>query len=88
MDSHLCSMVESVAGRDRGMYAYVIGKTEDGMLLVADGRLRKVESPKRKKLKHIRFIAEAPRLEEEKMTNRSIREVIYEYKESLDNKEE
>ncbi len=81
-------MVESVAGRDRGMLAYVVGTTEDGFVLVADGRLRKVETPKRKKLKHIRFIANAPRLDEEKMTNRFIRESINEYKESLDNKEE
>lgn len=81
-------MVESVAGRDRGMLAYVIGVSEDGYLLVADGRLRKVETPKRKKLKHIRFIANAPRLDPDKMTNRCIREVINEYKESLDNKEE
>ena len=88
MDSHLCSMVESVAGRDRGMYAYVIGVSEEGYLLVADGRLRKVETPKRKKLKHIRLIADAPRLEEDKMTNRLIRESINEYKESHDNKEE
>ena len=81
-------MVESVAGRDRGMYAFVIGVSEEGYLLVADGRLRKVETPKRKKLKHIRFIADAPRLEEDKMTNRVIREIINEYKESHDNKEE
>lgn len=81
-------MVKSVAGRDRGMYAYVVGKTEEGFLLVADGRIRKVEAPKRKKLKHIRLIADAPRLDEEKMTNRFIREAINEYKESLDNKEE
>ena len=81
-------MVESVAGRDRGMYAFVVGKTEDGFLLVADGRIRKVEVPKRKKLKHIRLIADAPRLDEEKMTNRFIREAINEYKESHDNKEE
>jgi ribosomal protein L14E/L6E/L27E len=42
-------MVKSVAGRDCGMYAYVVGKTEEGFLLVADGRIRKVEAPKRKK---------------------------------------
>ena len=88
MDIHLCSMVKSVAGRDCGMYAYVVGKTEEGFLLVADGRIRKVEAPKRKKLKHIRLIADAPRLDEDKMTNRVIREIINEYKESHDNKEE
>lgn len=81
-------MVESVAGRDRGMYAFVVGRSEDGYLLLADGRLRKVEAPKRKKLKHIRLIADAPRLEEDKMTNRVIREIINEYRESHDNKEE
>ncbi len=81
-------MVESVAGRDCGMYAYVVGTDENGYVLVADGRLRKVEAPKRKKLKHIRFIADAPRLDDDKMTNRFIREAINEYKESLTNKEE
>lgn len=45
-------IVQSVAGRDRGQYFFVLD-VQDEMLLLADGKLRKVEAPKRKKAKHV-----------------------------------
>lgn len=47
--------VMSLAGRDKDGYFCVIG-TEGEHLLLADGRHRKVDHPKRKKLKHLLFI--------------------------------
>jgi len=43
------------AGRDKGRRFAVIGIEEDEYVLLADGKRRKVEKPKRKKLKHVRF---------------------------------
>lgn len=48
--------VLSLAGRDMGRVAVTVGVTEDGRLLVADGRTHKLISPKKKKLKHLQFI--------------------------------
>ena len=49
-------IVISLAGRDRGKLFYVLS-TEKDYALLADGKTRRLESPKRKKLKHIRFVA-------------------------------
>ena len=49
-------IVVSLAGRDQGKLFYVLS-TEKDYALLADGKTRRLEKPKRKKLKHIRFIA-------------------------------
>lgn len=47
-------IVRSDAGRDRGDIFCVLGvDRERGLLLLADGRRRRVERPKRKKLGHV-----------------------------------
>ena len=48
-------IVMSAAGRDRGRLFYVI-ETEGVYLLLANGKDRKLERPKRKKIKHVRFV--------------------------------
>ena len=47
-------IVLSQSGRDQGRMMVVLD-TDADYLLLADGRLRRVESPKRKKRKHVRF---------------------------------
>jgi large subunit ribosomal protein L14e len=49
-------IVISLAGRDAGKLFYVLS-TEGEYALLADGKTRRLEKPKRKKLKHIRFAA-------------------------------
>ncbi|NCB62344.1 MAG: hypothetical protein EOM52_01835 [Clostridia bacterium] len=44
-------VVRSLAGHDRGDLYYVVGE-EDEFLFLANGKQRKVSSPKRKKLRH------------------------------------
>lgn len=43
----------SRAGRDKGRYAIIVAIVDDQYVLVADGSLRKLASPKKKKLKHL-----------------------------------
>ena len=50
----LGSVVLSRAGRDNGRYFVVVGQADDEHLYLADGALRKVASPKKKKLKHLK----------------------------------
>ncbi|MGI6005169.1 MAG: RNA-binding protein [Christensenellales bacterium] len=47
-------VVESRAGRDKGRLLVVIAVLDDDYVHIADGDLRKVASPKRKKRKHLR----------------------------------
>lgn len=42
-------IVRSLAGRDKGRLFLVVGVTDKGELLLADGKMRKVETPKKKK---------------------------------------
>ncbi len=50
----LGSIVKSKAGHDRGSLLVVIGIEAGGeMLILADGKRRNVQKPKRKKLRHV-----------------------------------
>ncbi len=56
MDISKSDIIESLAGRDKGKLFYVVD-TEDNYVLIADGKGRKLENPKRKKLKHVRRVS-------------------------------
>ena len=47
------AVVRSKAGRDEGRYFIVLSLDGDEFAYVADGDLRKVEKPKRKRVKHL-----------------------------------
>ncbi len=49
------SFVYSKRGRDSGRVFIVTGVCEPGCVLIVDGKLRKVEKPKKKKLKHVLY---------------------------------
>ena len=55
MDISKSDIIESLAGRDKGKFFYVID-VEENFVLIADGKGRKLENPKRKKLKHVRRV--------------------------------
>ena len=55
MDISKSDIIESLAGRDKGKYFYVID-VEESYVLIADGKGRKLENPNRKKLKHVRRV--------------------------------
>ncbi|GFR35247.1 KOW domain-containing RNA-binding protein [Thermobrachium celere] len=51
----LGQIVHSRAGRDKGRYFIVVGLIDENYVLIADGDLRKIESPKKKKNKTFSF---------------------------------
>ena len=79
------NIVRSDAGRDAGKL-FVVLAVEGEYLLLADGKSRKVESPKRKKRRHVLFVAaEESRLSEkirskEKVTNSELRRILAAYR--------
>ena len=50
------TLVEAIAGRDKGKFFVVIDITENGYAFICDGRRRKISSPKKKKIKHIKSL--------------------------------
>ena len=85
MEIAVSNIVRSAAGRDEGKL-FVVLAVEGEYLLLADGKSRKVESPKRKKNRHVTFFAaEETRVSEkiksnEKVTNSELRRTIAAYR--------
>lgn len=48
-------IVISLAGRDKNKYFVVLDVIDNSYCHISDGRTRKVDSPKKKKIKHLRF---------------------------------
>ncbi len=48
-------LVCSMQGRDSGRYYLVAGSVNETRLLLVDGEVRKVENPKIKNVKHLKF---------------------------------
>ena len=82
------SIVRSDAGRDKGKLFIVIA-VQGEYLLLADGKSRKVESPKRKKRKHVLFVAADDNrvsqkiISNEKVTNSELRRTLAAYREEV-----
>ena len=81
MDIAKSNIVKAIAGRDTGSYFFVLA-TEGDFLLLADGKRRRLESPKRKRRKHVELVGESrsPVAEKirsnEKITNSELRRAI------------
>lgn len=68
MEINISDIILSTAGRDRGKLFYVIG-TDGAYILIANGKERKLEHPKRKKLKHVRRVTRTNSRVAEKIAN-------------------
>ena len=55
MEISRSDLVQSVAGRDKGMLFFVLD-TDGVYVSLANGKERKLETPKRKKLRHVRLV--------------------------------
>ena len=54
LDFGIGRVVQSTQGRDRGYYFLVTEKAGDGLVMIADGDLHRLNHPKKKKTKHLR----------------------------------
>jgi len=77
-------LVYSKSGRDKGRLLVVVG-IEDQYLYLADGKLRKINRPKKKKIKHVQktnYVVKEIKekiQEENKLKDSDLRRVIKEY---------
>lgn len=80
----LGQLVRSVAGRDEGRYFFIVGFSDEDVL-IANGRERKISKPKLKKIKHIKKLNIVDKEVKdilslgEKPTDASLREKIASY---------
>lgn len=51
----LGSVVYSKSGRDSGSYYIITKIIDDDYVMIADGEIRKIEKPKKKRAKHVKF---------------------------------
>ena len=68
MDISKADIVVSLAGHDRGQYFFVV-ETDGLWVWIADGRGRKLEQPKKKKLKHVQRVSRTDSRVAEKIRN-------------------
>lgn len=84
MEMLVGTVVISKAGRDKGNFFIVI-KAEDNYAYIADGNLRKIDRPKKKKLRHLQltgYVSERIQNPELEITNSEVRKALAEYSEN------
>ena len=69
------SLVYSIAGRDKGSLFLVL-KRDGDFVYLADGKLRRCENPKKKKLKHINKTNTLINVDFENISNSHIRKML------------
>lgn len=88
MEINKSDIVLSIAGRDQGKLFYVI-ETDGAYVRIANGKDRRLEKPKRKKLKHVRKVPRAgSRIAEklasgEKVLNRELRRDLAQFSQEI-----
>ena len=74
--------VISKSGRDKGRIFMVVNIIDEAYVYIADGSLRKLENPKKKKIKHLEFSGHASERialklsEGDKITNAELRKML------------
>ena len=49
-------IVQSKQGRDKGRYYLIVGIEQGGLIAVTDGNFKKLATPKKKNIKHLRLL--------------------------------
>lgn len=86
-------IVRILSGRDQGRYAVVIRVLDERFVLIADGKKRTFDSPKRKNIKHLALCAEVAEevaesiAETGRVTNGKLRFVLNKFLEREENEE-
>lgn len=83
-DIYPSAFVTSIAGRDKGKIFVVLSVEDEKYVAISDGRMRKTDHPKRKKVKHLKALGRnsdfiAQKLSHDcKVTNAELRTAIAE----------
>lgn len=89
MNTIIGRYIWSKAGRDKGRLLIIIDIVDDQHVMVADGALRHVDNPKKKKLKHLNItnkVAENIQIKvsmKKRLLDTDLRKAIDEYEQDL-----
>lgn len=72
-------IVQSLSGRDKGTFLAVLS-AEDTFAVVADGKARPIERPKRKSLKHLKLTDTTADMNN--LTNKKLRSILRDFSQS------
>ena len=75
-DSRVGSVVVSLAGHDAGLLLVIVAGIDDRYVLVADGKRRKLISPKKKKMQHLNVITRLSNEDTEKLRTESVNDAF------------
>ena len=76
MEEFTFTVAKSASGHDKGSW-YAIIREEAGFVYIADGRRRKIGSPKKKNIKHVEITRKTITLRE--LTNKQLRKSLWNY---------
>ena len=81
MDILKASLVKATAGHDKGEVFFVLGVTENRVIL-ADGKKRRIANPKQKNLRHVQQVSVGDEQLRHKtnLSDREIRKTLAEYR--------
>ncbi|HEY8390603.1 MAG TPA: KOW domain-containing RNA-binding protein [Clostridia bacterium] len=65
--AELGRVVCSKAGRDAGKYFIISGVVDEGYVLIVDGKFHKLSNPKKKNIKHLKFLKDTINVLTEKL---------------------
>ena len=81
MEAKIGMIVRSAAGHDRGNFL-VITAVEGDFAFVADGKERKLQKPKKKRLKHLKLTNTV--IDTDNLTDKGLRKIISAFPATLD----
>jgi ribosomal protein L14E/L6E/L27E len=70
------TVVLSLAGHDKGKLFAILGCENENYVFIADGRQRKAQKPKKKKVKHLKPMGVLDLINVASATNRELRNAI------------
>ena len=76
MEAKIGMIVRSMAGRDKGKFMVVVSM-ENGFVYLADGKERKLDSPKKKNAKHVSLTR--TEVSTENLTDKGLRKLLREF---------
>lgn len=69
LEMNLGQIVTSKAGRDEGKVFIIVGILDGAYVQISDGDLRKIEKPKKKKIRHLEFSGRISEMISDKLSN-------------------
>lgn len=76
-------LVVSMAGHDKGNY-YIINDVQGEYVFLVDGKYKTMEKPKKKKRKHIQYVADFSEKLNENMRDEMCKFVLKQYKKEME----